>query len=901
MILGNEFDFFLSRRGSVAAVASEVADVLTDNGYKVLVQDYDIPLTANFIEAMHEAIKSARDLVVLYTADYEASPYTRKEFTSFEAERAQSTEERRVVILRCEDVPLRGLFAPNVYQDLVGVSDAEERKRRIIAAAAGCSQASRPPPRPFVGAPPRIASFTGREAELDQLDAILLGGDKPAAITQASVGRAAVQGMGGVGKTSLAVEYAYRYRDLYSGVGWCSAERRSGLLTGLASLAKELGSVAADEADIEKAAKAGLRRLSERRATFLLVYDNVTSPDVIADLLPAAGARVLITSRFADWSEWAEEVGLDVLPAAEAVAFLGRRAGREDEEGADALAEALGYLPLALDHAAAYCKRTQMRFADYAVRAGSLIDTAPRGSVYPRSVAATFDLAITEAARQSPTAEPLMAYFGQCASERIPMFLVEGAIEDEAERTTALLALTEISLVSNDPFEDGTPAVMVHPLVQAVARARAEASGTAEAALERVTLHLATIFPADGYENPEGWQLCARLTPHLLRMGEGDTAIGPRTTERAALFDRAGNYFHARAAHPRAETLFRAALALREEVLGAEHPDTGVSLNNLGLLLHHRGDLVGARLLYERALETLEKALSPKHSLVATSLNNLATMLREKGDFAEARRHHERALAIREELLGPEHPQTATSLHNLANLLQGLGNLTEARSLYERALSIREKVLGPNHPDTAVSLINFALLLQDQGDLIGARQLYERALTISEAALGPEHPTTAGCVGNLASLLMSKGDLDEARPLCERAIAIYEKTLGPDHLTTATALNNLARLLRDMGHASEAEPLFQRAIAVGEKVLGPNHPLTQRFQSNYARLLILTGRPDAALALGTSALAIHEKVLGPGHLWIAYSAGVTADALNALARSEEAETIRARYGLGHKG
>jgi len=170
MPTGDRFDFFLSRRGSVAAVAQEVADVLTGKGYTVVVQDYDIPSTANFVEAMHEAIKNARDLVVLFTRDYEASPYTRKEFTSFEADRAQSVEERRVVILRCEDAPLRGLFAPNVYQDLVGVDDPQERRRRILAAAEGQSQALRPPPRPFVGVPPRIASFTGRDAELDRLD-----------------------------------------------------------------------------------------------------------------------------------------------------------------------------------------------------------------------------------------------------------------------------------------------------------------------------------------------------------------------------------------------------------------------------------------------------------------------------------------------------------------------------------------------------------------------------------------------------------------------------------------------------------------------------------------------------------------------------------------------------------
>src|SRR6516225_7004390 len=354
---GERYDFFLSRRGSVAAIAREVTDVLTEKGYKVFVQDYDIPLTANFIEEMHEAIKNARDLVVLFTRDYEQSPYTRLEFTSFEANAAQSAEERRMVILRCEDAPLLGLFAPHVYQDLVGVGDAEERRSRILAALDGRSQALKPPPRPFIGVPPRIASFTGRSGELDRLDAILMR-DKPAAVTQASVGRAAVQGMGGVGKTSLAVEYAHRYRSLYAGVCWCPAETRAGLLTALASLAVALGAATADEADIEKAAKAALRRLAEQRATWLLVYDNVPAPDHIADLLPSAGARVLITSRFSDWSELADEVSLDVLPLEEAVALLESRAGREDAVGARTLAEALGNLPLALDHAAAYCKRT---------------------------------------------------------------------------------------------------------------------------------------------------------------------------------------------------------------------------------------------------------------------------------------------------------------------------------------------------------------------------------------------------------------------------------------------------------------------------------------------------------------------------------------------------------------
>jgi tetratricopeptide (TPR) repeat protein len=809
---GERYDFFLSRRGSVAAIAQEVTDVLTEKGYKVFVQDYDIPIAANFIEEMHEAIKNARDLVVLFTRDYEQSPYTRMEFTSFEANAPQSAEHRRMVILRCEDAPLLGLFAPHVYQDLVGVEDAEERRSRILAAVEGRSQALEPPPRPFIGVPPRIASFTGRVEELGRLDAILMQ-DKPAAVTQASVGRAVVQGMGGVGKTALAVEYVHRFRGLYAGVCWCPAETRLGFLSALAGLAVRLGAATAEEADVEKAAKAALSRLAEQRATWLLVYDNVPAPDAIADLLPSPGARVLITSRFSDWSELADEVALDVLPFAGAITFLQSRTGRSDAAGAGTLAEALGRLPLALDHAAAYCKRTQMRFADYATKASSLIDAVPRGVGYPRSVAATFDLAITEAVAQCQAAEALMACLGQCAPERIPMTLIEGAVEDEAERLKALAALAEVSLVKHDPFEDGTPAVTVHRLVQAVARARWEANGSAQDAIGRLIARLVAIYPEAAHDDPQAWPLCSQLTPHLLARREAAPNGRSGVADWAQLLQRASSYFRGRAAYSQAAALMRDALVIHEKVLGPEHPDTAASLNKLAVLHFDQGDFAGARPLCERALE------------------------------------------IREKVLGPEHPDTASSLSSLAKLLRAQRNLAGARRLHERALAIRKKVLGPEHPNTATSLNNLARVLQDQGDLAGARLLLERAL------------------------------------------AITKKVLGSEHFDTAMARNSLARVLQDQGDLAGARPLLERALASLEKGFGPEHPNTNRTRCNLARLLLLIGQPTEALALGETALAAHDKALGRDHAWTKDSARVTADALDALGRTEEAKGLRERYGV----
>jgi tetratricopeptide (TPR) repeat protein len=797
---GERYDFFLSRRGSVAAIAQEVTDVLKTKGYKVRVQDYDIPLTANFIEEMHEAVKNARDLVVLFTRDYEQSPYTRMEFTSFEANAAQSVEKRRMVILRCEDAPLLGLFAPHVYQDLVGITDTKERSRRILDAAEGRSQALEPPPRPFIGVPPRIATFTGRANELDRLDVILMH-DKPAAVTQAFVGRVAVQGMGGVGKTSLAIEYAHRFRGLYAGICWCPAEARTGLLSALANLAVTLGAATAEEADVEKAAKAALHRLAEQRATWLLVYDNVPTPDAIADLLPSAGARVLITSRFSDWSELADEVALDLLPLEEAVALLQDRTGRSEAVGAEALAEALGRLPLALDHAGAYCKRTQTSFADYATTVSSLIDAVPRGVGYPKSVAATFGLAIAEAVGQCPAAETLMAYLAHCAPDRIPMTLVEGAVEEKPERLKALAALAEVSLLKHDPFADGTPAVTLHRLVQAVARARSEANGSARDVTGRLIARLVATYPHDGYSDPRSWPLCAKLAPHLpARRGADDPSA-------AEVFGRAGSYFHGRGAYSQAAPLLCDALAICEKALGSEHPKT------------------------------------------ATSLNNLALLLREQGNYTAARPLHERALAIREKALGSEHPDTARSLDNLAVLLQDQGDLKGARPLYERALAIREKVLGPRHPDTATSLNNLASLLHDQDDLAGARPLYERALAISEQALGTEHPDTATSLSNLARVLGATGHANEAEPLFQKAIGVAENVLGRDHPDTQRYASHYARLLLETGRASEGLTIAQCALATHEVASGLNHPWTRDSARVTADALDGLGRAEEAKAL----------------------------------------------------
>ena len=259
----------------------------------------------------------------------------------------------------------------------------------------------------------------------------------------------------------------------------------------LRSLGAALGFDASDASDPEDTAKAVLHRLAEQRLNWLVVYDNVASPNEIAQFLPSAGAQVLITSRFSDWTGLADEIALDALSPEEAMSFLQSRAGRQDAEGARILAEALGYLPLALDHAAAYCKRAQVSFGEYAKKVATLMASAPRDVLYPRSVAATFDLALSEAEARCPAAEEVMAFLSYCAPTRVPIYFLQ-ALTDREE---AIAVLAELSLIRHDAYNDGVPAITTHRLVQAVARHRTEAKGTVREALGRVAKALSTTPP----------------------------------------------------------------------------------------------------------------------------------------------------------------------------------------------------------------------------------------------------------------------------------------------------------------------------------------------------------------------------------------------------------------------
>ena len=704
------------------------------------------------------------------------------------------------------------IFIQQLHKEL-GVEPDDETRALIAqiranalqaSQAAGAVKAPAGQTRFFENAPPRDLNFTGREPVLEMLHDHLDAAREPAMVRQV-----VIHGLGGIGKTSLAAEYAHRRANDYSGVWWARAAQRTLLVESLADLAGRLDPALAAEADHEKAAIAGLARLARFRKPFLLVYDNVDAPETIRDLIPSSGARVIITSRWADWSGRAAELRLDAFEEDVAVEFLQKRAGRNDPNGAQRLARALGRLPLALDHAGAYCKLTASSFASYLARIDVRIARAPKGVAYPASIAATFGLAVEAAAQQHNAAESLLGAFAFLSPEGIPLSLLAGAILGEDERDDALAALYVLSLVEHETLDDETM-ITLHPLVQSAMRVRLAERGEAAAMMTRVTTVLADAFPTSALTDPKTWQACAMLLRHVLALRDL-AGWAPEAGEVSSrLLHSAASYLHVRGAYDEAEPLYREAIAIGQDALGADHPDIAQRQNSLALLLWTTGRYDEAEPLLRETIASGEKALGRHHIDVAMRLNNFARLLSDTKRYDEAEPLYREAIAIADEPEHRRHPYAVAWRNNFGILLNETGRNAEGEPLYREALAIGERTLGRRHHEVARCMNNLGRLLRDVGKFAEAEPLIRDALALWQDMLGDEHTLLARGQENLASVLLKLGRPEEALGTADRALRTHERALGGAHFWTRDSARTCALALDALGRADEARELRLR-------------------------------------------------------------------------------------------
>jgi Tetratricopeptide repeat len=737
---------------------------------------------------------------------------------------------------------------------------------------------------------PRPAPLAGREELLAGLDTRLSAGDDrwPRVV--------ALCGLGGAGKTSVAVEYAHRHLAETDLAWQFPAEDPTVLTDDFARLAAQLG--ARELLDARDPVASVHAVLAASPAGWLLLFDNAPDQASVQRFLPPVGhGRVLITSQSALWPP-GQAMEVPVLDVQVAAGFLVSRTGDPDGQAAAELAGELGGLPLALEQAAAFMHATGGDLVGYLAlfrqqRAGLLGRGEPAG--YGKTVATTWALAFGRLEQAEPGAAGLLRLMACCAPEAVPLRLLlqprpglEGKLgpdvapvlvpllDNRLAAGDAVAALRRYSLVT--PAGDGL--VSVHRLVQAVTIDQMPGDLAGQWRQAAAALIEAAI-PADT-NPPQTWPVCAALLPHA-RVALADDSDGAA---------RIANYLGESGSYAAACDLERTIADAVERVLGAEHPETLRVRRDLAFWTGQAGDFAGARDQYAALLPACERVLGTEHPDTLRVRVDLATWTGWAGDPVAARDLLAGLLPVRERVLGPEHPDTLTTRAYLASLTGQAGNPAAARDLFAGLLPVREQVLGPEHPHTLAARQELARWTGEAGNPAAARDLFAGLLPVRERAVGAQHPDTLDVRRDLAFWTGQAGDPAAAWDQYAALLPVIEQVLSAEHPGTLSVRASLAWSTGQTGDPAAARDLFAGLLPVRERVSGPEHPDTLSARVGLAWWTGQAGDAAAARDQYAALLPVRERVSGAEHLTTLIA---RADLARWTGRAGDAAAARDQY------
>jgi Tetratricopeptide repeat len=680
---------------------------------------------------------------------------------------------------------------------------------------------------------PRPVFLAGREELLVALHARMSG-----ASTEPRT--AALCGLGGSGKTSTAIEYAYRHLAELTVVWLLPAEEPAALAAGFGELAAQLG--VRSVLDVGNPVAQVHAALAAHPGQWLLIFDNAPSVAVIQDLLPPVGhGRVLITSQDPHWPV-AHVIEVPVLARDVAAAFLQARTGSAEADAARELAAELDGLPLALEQAAAYILATGRTITEYLalfreLRRDLLLRGQPAG--YGKQVATTWTLAFDQLEQASSRALALLRLLACFAPDRIPLRLLFQPRPELSESPAELMPLLEDPLAADDALAAlrrfclvSAPQdrmISVHRLVQAVTidqMTAAEAETWRQAARSLITAAL-TGDPA----HQESWPSYAALLPHAeVALKLEDEAM----VDIAEFLGKgAGNFIAAR-------TLCQQVVAASESTFGAGHLRTLVARSELAYLTGEAGDPVAARDQLVAVVEDCERELGPEHRKTVLARYMLARWTAEAGDEATSRCLHVALLPVIERVLGRDDVFTLHTRCNLADWIGADGNPAAARDECAAIVSAHERARGPRHTATISTRANLAYWTGEAGDPVAARDQYAALLQISERTLGANHPDTLYHRAGLARWTGEAGDPVAARNQYAAVVQVSERILGEDHPLTLHYRARLAHWTGKAGDPVAVRDQYAALLQISERTLGANHPDTLHRKSALASWTVST-------------------------------------------------------------
>lgn len=792
---------------------------------------------------------------------------------------------------------------------------------------------------PVWNVPTRNAAFTGRNAVLETLRDQLVGSSKAVVLPQA------LYGLGGVGKTQVALEYAHRYMASYDVVWWVSAEQPELVNPALATLASRLGIRVGDSvAEAAQAAREALRR-GAPYAHWLLIFDNADDPQELETFLPGGPGHVLVTSRNPAWSRVADPLEIDVFTRRESVDHLQRRVPKLSDEDANMVADALGDLPLAIEQAGAWLEETGTSAAAYVEqlnRQPTSVLELNQPADYPRQVSLTWRLSFDRLRAQSPAAARLLELCAFFAPEPISLSLLYSdemiralvPLDDRLkERIVLGQLIREITRFALAKLDQANNSIQVHRLIQAVIRAQLTTRDEQETAFHEVHRVLVGARPRQGdTDDPENWPRYDWIWPHLgpsradecdeeetrqllidrvrylWKRGEFDSALtfGHRLEDgwrvRLGADDRQtlhlrfqlANVLRSQGSYAEARVVDSEVYAKQQAVLSERHPHTLQTAGGLAGDLRGLGEFRQALNLDKETYERFKELFGEDHPSTLSAANNLAVDLRLVGDCFGARELDQDTLTRRQAVLRPDHPYTLYSAANLARDMREAGEYAESVELLRSTYAQYLEVLGEDFVDSLRTAKSLAVSLRKTGELDEAYQITKAARERYLLHYSADHPDALACTLNLACDLSALDEKPAARDLAMNVMRAYERSLGGEHPFTLVVANNLSTYQRGSGALHDARALAAKTMEAFRNKLGSNHPFTLSCAVNLANCLSDLGQFEEAEALEVKTQAELAEVLGALHPDTLVCEANLAATMHASGRSADATRVQKR-------
>lgn len=941
-------DLFLSYVAENRMWADWIESVLTRAGFRVVPRDASADPGPE-PPARPTPETAARTVVLL------SSAYLKSQRAVGLWDRAVAEDpgggRRRLLPLRISDVRLSAPYIDRNPVDLFRLDEvhATTALMRAVDRPVQLGDGVAPGPR-FPGtvpriwnAPPRNPGFTGRSLVLERMRD-QLGGGMAVVLPQPQT----LYGLGGVGKTQVALEYVHRFMADYDLVWWISSEQTDDVIAGLAELAVRLGAQGGDDMAAASKEAVDLLRRGVPSDRWLLVFDNADDPERLRRYFPQGGSgHILVTSRNQAWSQHGDALPVDVFLREESVEHLQRRAPGLSERDAAQVATAVGDLPLAVEQAAAWIAETATPIDTYLeqlARQAPEVLALNQPAGYPQPVAATWNISIERLEERSPAAVRLLQLCAFFAPEPISANLLYSKEMIEAlkpydaslqEKLVLGRVIREIGRFALAKVDQVSNSIQVHRLVQAVIRAQLSEEEQAEA---RHVVHriLAGARPDDTepIDNPDTWPRFAAIWPHLgpsdarncrdhetrrllidrvrylWKRGDIRTAatlgdelretwlemLGERDIQYLYLCFHLSNILRTRGRYVEAKELDEFTLRTQREVLGPEHPHTYMTTSSLAIDLGLLGDYGRAIELATEAHDGFNQIFHERHARTLAAANNLALNLRSVGQYARAREIDQDCYDLRSEVLGQEHPHSLSSALNLARDLREVGRYEDSVGLLSRTYESLKATLGRTYPTTLSAAKSLAVSLRRAGQLEDARRLTVATRARYRAKYTAANPESLACDLNMAADLFAAGEAAEARTTAQEVVDQYMKVPGERHPYTLAAQNNLGVYLSGSDAPEEAERLLQRVVALMRETFGREHPNTLFCVMNLANATADTGRLEIVLETERTVAGQLREVLGAHHPETLAMTSNLAVTLDALGRPDEARRLRAETG-----